>query len=98
VIENKEYSKSYLDPDERSIANSIQLFFKNSSSEKIEVHYPIGHRKRRDEGIPELVKKYKTNMQRHYKGEQLNQTLNLIESYEKFLKLTISELMAVFSK
>ena len=97
-IENKEYSKSYLDPDERSIANSIQLFFKNSSSEKIEVHYPIGHRKRRDEGIPELVKKYKTNMQRHYKGEQLNQTLNLIESYEKFLKLTISELMAVFSK
>tara|TARA_B100000674_G_scaffold190081_1_gene154765 strand:- start:1332 stop:2738 length:1407 start_codon:yes stop_codon:yes gene_type:complete len=98
VIENKEYSKSYLDPDERSIANSIQLFFKNSSSEKIEVHYPIGHRKRRDEGIPELVKKYKTNMLRHYKGEQLNQTLNLIESYEKFLKLTISELMAVFSK
>ena len=71
VIENKEYSKSYLDANKRSIANSVQLFFKDTSSEKIEVHYPIGHRKRREEGIPELMKKYKKNMHKHYNGEHL---------------------------
>ena len=98
VVENKEYSKSYLDPNERSIANSVQLFFEDSHSEKIEVLYPIGHRKRRKEGIPELIKKYEINMKRHFEGDQLNKILALISSYEDFIKLDISKFMLIFSK
>ena len=97
VIENKEYSKSYLDANKRSIANSVQLFFKDTSSEKIEVHYPIGHRKRREEGIPELMKKYKKNMHKHYNGEQLKNVLDLIQSYDKFEKLSINDFMTIIS-
>lgn len=97
VVENKEYSKSYLDPNERSIANSVQLFFEYSNSEKVEVLYPIGHRKRRKEGIPELINKYEVNMKRHFDGKQLNKTLALISSYEEFIALDISEFMTVLS-
>ncbi len=96
VIEDVEYSKSYLDPNERSIANAVQLFFKDSQSEKVEVYYPIGHRKRRKEGIPELIKKYNTNMHRHYNGEKLNETLKLIKSYDDFIKMSIDNFMGVF--
>ena len=53
--------------DKRSIANAIQVFFKDgSSSSNIAVEYPIGHRRRRAEGIPELVKKFKVNLARRF--------------------------------
>ena len=97
VIEDKEYSKSYLDPNERSIANTVQIFFSDESSEKIEIHYPIGHRKRRDEGIPELIKKYEVNMKKHYSDDQLNKLLGLIQSYNDFTKLSIDEFMTMTS-
>ena len=97
VIEDKEYSKSYLDPNERSIANAVQIFFSNDSSDKIEIHYPIGHRKRRDEGITELIKKYEVNMKKHYTDDQLNKLLGLIQSYDDFKKLSIDEFMTMTS-
>ena len=57
------YTKEYLEADKRSIANAIQVFFKDGSqSDKVEVHYPVGHKKRRDEGIPLLVDKFKSNL------------------------------------
>lgn len=64
VIEvDDRYTKEYLEADKRSIANALQIFFKDgSSTQKIEIEYPIGHRRRRDEGIPVLVKKFKTNI------------------------------------
>jgi 2-methylcitrate dehydratase PrpD len=62
-VEKVEYTKDYLDPEKRSIANAIQVFFKDGSkSDNIAVEYPIGHRRRRGEGIPELVKKFKINL------------------------------------
>jgi 2-methylcitrate dehydratase PrpD len=58
VKENKTYSRDYLDPNKRSITNSIQLEFKDgTSSEKVEIHFPIGHRMRRDEGFSLLEQK-----------------------------------------
>ena len=63
IIEDARYSEDYLDPDKRSIANAVQVFFKDgSATEKIAVEYPIGHRRRRTEGIPLLVKKFKSNL------------------------------------
>ena len=66
-VEKAEYTKDYHDPEKRSIANAIQVFFKDgTSSDNIAVEYPIGHRRRRGEGIPELVKKFKVNLARKF--------------------------------
>ncbi|MBE0497330.1 MAG: 2-methylcitrate dehydratase [Campylobacterales bacterium] len=63
VVVDASYTKDYLDPDKRSIANAIQVFFKDGTcTKKVEVHYPIGHRRRRAEGIPVLIEKYKANL------------------------------------
>ena len=63
VVEDPQYSKDYLDPDKRSIANAIQIRFKDgSATEKFAVEYPIGHRRRRAEGIPLLEQKFSANM------------------------------------
>jgi len=61
--EDRRYTRDYLDPDKRSIANAVQVFFKNgSSTAKIAVEYPIGHRRRRNEGIPLLIEKFAANV------------------------------------
>jgi 2-methylcitrate dehydratase len=58
VTENESYSSDYLNPNKRSIANSIELVFNDGThSEKIETHFPVGHRMRRDEGFPLLEQK-----------------------------------------
>ncbi len=67
VTEDKSYSKDYLDPEKRSIANAVQVFFKDGSkTERIEVHFPIGHRRRRAEGIPVLQQKAHDAFATHY--------------------------------
>lgn len=72
VSEDKSFSIDYLDPEKRSIANAVQVFFKDgTSTERIEVHYPIGHRRRREEGIPELIKKFRASLTTRYTGDQI---------------------------
>ena len=67
VAEDPQYSKDYLDPEKRSIANAVQVFFRDgTSTRRVEVHYPIGHRRRRAEGIPELIKKFRGSMAVRY--------------------------------
>lgn len=63
VRENKTFTKDYFDASKRYIGNAVQVFFKDgSSTDRIEVNFPIGHRKRRDEGIPALKKKFETSV------------------------------------
>jgi 2-methylcitrate dehydratase PrpD len=63
IIEDARYSEDYLDPEKRSIANGVQVFFKDgSTTHKVVVEYPIGHRRRRSEGIPLLVEKFQANL------------------------------------
>src|SRR5262249_7798377 len=62
VQEDPRYSREYLEPDKRSIANAVQVFFSDGkATEKVEVEYPVGHRRRRAEGMPLLVKKFQEN-------------------------------------
>jgi len=71
VREDPQYSKDYLDPEKRSIANAVQVFFRDGTkTRRVEVHYPIGHRRRRAEGIPELIKKFRGSMAARYAGER----------------------------
>lgn len=77
-VENTQYSIDYHDPDKRSIANAIQVFFKDgTATEQVAVEYPIGHRRRRAEGIPELIKKFKINLARRFPAKQQAAILDL---------------------
>jgi 2-methylcitrate dehydratase len=63
IIEDARYSEDYLDPEKRSIANAVQVLFKDgSATEKVAVEYPIGHRRRRAESIPLLIKKFEAHL------------------------------------
>ena len=78
VVENLQYSKDYLDPDKRSIANALQIRFKDGSvSEKVEVEYPIGHRRRRTEGIPLLEEKFVNNLATRFPTKQAEMIMEL---------------------
>jgi 2-methylcitrate dehydratase len=78
VTEDKAYSKDYLDPDKRSIANAVQVFFADgSSTAKLAVEYPIGHRRRRAEGIPLLQAKARAAFAAHYGEDKSAQLMAL---------------------
>lgn len=71
VVENEDYSMSYLDPDKRSIANAMRVFFTDgSSTDRIEVEYPLGHRRRREEALPFIHSKYRNNVAAHLPDHQ----------------------------
>jgi len=77
-VEDRKFSRDYLDPDKRSIANAITVEFKDGGKLKeVVVEYPIGHRRRRKEGIPLLVEKFKTNLARRFPAKQQQAVLAL---------------------
>ena len=78
VSEDKRYSREYLESDKRSIANAVQVFFKDGRcTEKVEVEYPIGHRRRRKDGIPLLIKKARENFLTQFPAPQVEQIMEL---------------------
>src|SRR5687768_16009204 len=77
-VEDPQYTKDYLDPDKRSIANGVQVFFKDgSSTQNVAVEYPIGHRRRRLEGMPLLMKKFDANLASRFAPQQCATILRL---------------------
>ena len=91
-VEKVEYTKDYHDPEKRSIANAIQIFFKDgTSSNNIAVEYPIGHRRRRKEGIPELVKKFKVNLARKFDEKKQADILTLCLDQAKLESMPVNE-------
>ena len=82
-VEDKGFSRDYHDPDKRSIANAITVEFKDGKKTgEVVVEYPIGHRRRRKEGIPLLVEKFKTNLARRFPEKQRNAILALCQDPE----------------
>jgi 2-methylcitrate dehydratase len=71
VRENAQFSRDYLDPDKRAIGNAITITFRDGTvTERVAVDYPIGHRRRRAEGIPELVAKFERNLASRFGAAQ----------------------------
>ena len=69
-VEDPQFTRDYLDPEKRSIANALHVELTDGAVlEEIVVEYPIGHRRRRAEGMPVLVEKFKTNLARRFPGE-----------------------------
>jgi len=93
-IENKQYSKDYLDPGKRSIANDVQIFFKNGTkTEKIVVEYPVGHRRRRTEGIPLLIKKFEHNLLMIFNTTQVNKIMDICQDKEHLESMAVTDFM-----
>ena len=96
-VEHKAWSRDYLDPNKRSIANAVQIFFEDgSSTSKVEVEYPIGHRRRRPDGIPLLIAKYKTNLKRRYTPEQQEQILKVCLNQAQLESTSVHEFVDLF--
>jgi 2-methylcitrate dehydratase len=92
VAEEQRYSADYHDPEKRSIANAIQLFFKDgSASDKIEIEYPIGHKNRRKEGIPVLVNKFKANLATRFPSRQAAMIFDLCMDEESLSATAVNE-------
>ena len=98
-IENPQYTKDYHDPEKRSIANALTVYFKDGSKiGEIAIEYPIGHKRRRSDGIPLLLEKYRKNLARIYDVAQQDKILNLTLDYEKFSNTPVDEVMNLLVK
>ncbi len=96
-IEDKKFSQDYLDPNKRSIANAITIEFTDGSkTDEIICEYPIGHKVRRKDGIPLLIDKFKTNLNRRFPTKQQKQILELALNYNKLINTPINELINLF--
>lgn len=98
VIESKKYSQDYLNPDKRSIANSIQIFFQDGHvTDRVEVEYPLGHKRRREEGIPLLWKKFENNVTTRFSQPQFDKIASLFSKPENFANTPVQTFMDLWT-
>ena len=92
VEESAEYSADYHDPEKRSIANAIQVFFNDGSkTDKAAVEYPIGHRRRREEGMPLLVDKFKRHLATRFPASRCQKIIDLCSHQESLEALPVNQ-------
>ena len=97
VVENPEFSRDYLDPEKRSIGNSVQVFFQDgSASEKVVVEYPIGHPRRRKEGEPLLFEKFEKSLRNRISEKNSDRILSLFADSARLLDTPVDDFMDLF--
>lgn len=98
VEEDDRYSREYHEADKRSIANAVQIFFKDgSATEIVAVEYPIGHRRRREEGIPILVGKFEANLATRFPAQRTRQILELCEDADRLASTPVNEFVGLLA-
>ena len=96
-VEDKRYTLDYHDPDKRSIANALTVEFKDATKLKeIVCEYPIGHKRRRKEGMPVLVEKFRTNLARRFPARQQKLILDLCLDAKKLQNTPVNEFVDLF--
>ena len=96
-VEDKRYTKDYHDPEKRSIANALTVEFKDGTKMKeIVCEYPIGHKRRRKEGMPVLVEKFRTNLARRFPAKQQKAILDLCLDAKKLQNTPVNEFVDLF--
>jgi len=94
VVEVPQYSRDYLNPEKRSIANAVQVIFTDgSSTPRVEVEYPLGHRRRRQESMPRLQEKFRENAGTRFSPEQVSRCLELFCDADRLDALPVDQLM-----
>jgi 2-methylcitrate dehydratase len=92
VVEDTRYSRDYLAPDKRSIANAVQVFFRDGSqTEKVAVEYPLGHRRRRAEGLPLLIEKCRNNLATRFPRRRAEALVDLCLDRERLEGMAVQE-------
>jgi 2-methylcitrate dehydratase len=95
VRENATFTQEYYDSAKRYIGNAVQVFFKDgSASERVQVDYPIGHRKRREEGMPVLVGKFEASVAAHFSPAQTESIKALFADRTRLAAMPVSEFVA----
>jgi 2-methylcitrate dehydratase len=96
-VEDRAFSKDYLDPDKRSIANGLTVEFADGRKLKeVVVEYPIGHRRRRERGIPLLIEKFRTNLARRFPAKQQRAILDLALDGKSLAATPVHEFVDLF--
>lgn len=94
IVENKNYSKDYYDPEKRSIANAVEVFFNDGSSTgNVVVEYPIGHRRRREEGLPVLEQKFRRNLATRFPSGKVDTIVELCRNQSRLEATPVNEFM-----
>lgn len=97
IVENKQYSADYLDPEKRSIANAVQVFFRDeTSTENIVIEYPLGHRRRRSEGLPLLMEKFENNLATRFSEERVASILEIFTNPQRLEQMSVHEFINSF--
>ncbi|WP_199611570.1 bifunctional 2-methylcitrate dehydratase/aconitate hydratase [Flocculibacter collagenilyticus] len=97
VVERESYSKDYLNPEKRSIANAVQIYFSDgTSTDNVEVEYPIGHRFRRDEGLPILEQKFKDNLATRFPKWRCEEIFELCADQDELSEMSVNEFIDMF--
>jgi 2-methylcitrate dehydratase len=95
VGENATFTQEYYDPNKRYIGNAVQVFFKDgTASQRVQVDYPIGHRKRREEGMPVLVKKFEASIAAHFNPKQTESIKAMFKDPVVLAAMPVSEFVA----
>jgi len=94
VTEDRRYTADYLDPDKRSIANAVRLVYADGApGQRVEVEYPLGHRRRRAEAIPRLVEKLRQNLASRFAPDRVDRLLELGLDAARFEATPVTALM-----
>ncbi|MEW5710619.1 MAG: bifunctional 2-methylcitrate dehydratase/aconitate hydratase [Pseudomonadota bacterium] len=97
VVEDPQFSRDYLDPDKRSIANGVTVYFKDGTKAgEVVVEYPVGHRRRRSEGIPLLEAKFRTNLARRFPPKQASAIFALCQDQKALEATPVHEFVDMF--
>jgi 2-methylcitrate dehydratase len=94
VSEEARFTREYLEPDKRAIGNSLQVFYSDgSSSEEVVVDYPVGHRRRREEGIPLLKAKFERYLRGRLSAKKANRILEICADRQAFENTPVTRMM-----
>ena len=99
VRENSGFTADYFDPEKRGIGNAIQVFYKDGShSERVEVSYPIGHRRRRSEGIPVLIEKFRHAISGEYDDKRVREIEAVCGSQKSLESMPVADFVEEWVK
>jgi 2-methylcitrate dehydratase len=99
VRENATFTAEYYERDKRYIGNAVQVHFRDgTATPRVQVDYPIGHRRRRAEGMPLLVRKFEDSVRVHYAAEQAQRIVAAFADPQALERLRVDELMNLLVK
>jgi 2-methylcitrate dehydratase len=97
VTESPQFTRDYLDPAKRSIGNAVQVVFRGGgSTDKVTVEYPVGHRRRRAEGVPLLLEKFEKNLRTRLSGPAAERVLQATADQARLEQMPVQDFVGLF--